>query len=138
MKVEKFIELLKKDMEMEYSSAIQYINCAALMRGSACGEIIGELKRKANQEIEHAMILAEQIHFLGGTLNIKVNAALDEKDNDGLLEQDLISEKDSINRYKLRIQQAEELREISLANHLREILASEQTHTEELMHTLGK
>ena len=138
MKVEKFIELLKKDMEMEYSSAIQYINCAALMRGSACGEIIGELKRKANQEIEHAMILAEQIHFLGGNLNVKVDADLEEQDNDGLLEHDLITEKDSINRYKLRIQQAEDLREISLANHLKEILASEQAHAVELMHTLGK
>ena len=138
MKIEKFVELLKKDLEKEYSSAIQYINCAALMRGSACGEIIGELKRKANQEIEHAMILAEQIHYLGGNLNVKVDADLEEQDNDGLLEQDLNTEKDSINRYKLRIQQAEELKEISLANHLREILASEQTHTDELMHTLGK
>ena len=138
MKIEKFIELLKSNLEMEYSSAIQYINCAAIMRGSACGEIINELKRKANQEIEHAMILAEQIHFLGGSLSVKVGAVLTAEDNDGLLEQDLNSEKDSINRYKMRIQQAEELKEISLANHLRKILASEQTHTAELMHTLGR
>jgi bacterioferritin len=138
MKIEKFVELLKKDLEMEYSSAIQYINCAAIMRGSACGDIINELKRKANQEIEHAMILAEQIHFLGGNLSVKVGAVLTVEDNDGMLEQDLNGEKESINRYKLRIQQAEELKEISLANHLRKILASEQTHTVELMHTLGK
>lgn len=138
MKVEKFIELLKKDLEMEYSSAMQYINCAALMNGSACGEIISELKRKANQEIEHAMILAEQIHFLGGSPSVEVGAVKTAQDNDGMLKQDLDVEKDSISRYKERIRQAEELREISLAQHLREILAAEQVHTAELMQTLGR
>lgn len=138
MQKEKFLELLKKDLEMEYSSAIQYITCAAIMRGSACGEIINELKRKANQEIEHAMILAEQIHFLGGNPCVKVGAVLTAEDNDGMLKQDLDGEEDSIRRYKMRIQQAEELREIVLAHHLRKILAVEQTHTAELMHTLGR
>jgi bacterioferritin len=135
---EKFLELLRKDLEKEYTSAIRYITCAAIMKNSACGAIIDELKRKAGEEIEHAMVLAEQIHFLGGNLSVKVEVVLTAKDNDEMLEQDLDGEEDSIRRYKTRIQQAEELREIALAHHLKKILAVEQTHSAELLQTLGR
>ena len=138
MKNEQFITLLKLDLAKEYSSAIQYITCAAKMTNSACSEVVEELKKKANEEIEHAMILAEQIYVLGGDPAVRVCNVLTAEDNDGMLEQDLDGEKDSVTRYRTRIQQAEALREIALAHQLRKILAVEQTHTEELMHTLGK
>ena len=40
---EKLIELLNKDLELEYSAAIQYINHAAVMTGAAYGDVIKEL-----------------------------------------------------------------------------------------------
>ena len=62
--LEKLIELLNKDLELEYSAAIQYINHAAVMTGAAYGDIIKELKIHANEEVGHAMILADQIDYL--------------------------------------------------------------------------
>jgi bacterioferritin len=52
----KLIDLLNKDLELEYSAAIQYINHAAVMTGAAYGDIIKELKIHANEEIEHKAI----------------------------------------------------------------------------------
>jgi hypothetical protein len=43
-----------------------------------------------------------------------------------------------ISRYKLRVDQAEELKEIALAQQLRLILAVEQEHAMDLMQALGK
>ena len=48
--IEKLIELLNLDLELEYSAAIQYINHAAVMTGAAYGDIIKELKVHANFE----------------------------------------------------------------------------------------
>jgi len=138
MKNEHLIMLLKSDLAKEYSSAIRYITCAAKMTNSACSEVVEELKRKANEEIEHAMILAEEICLLGGNPSVRICEVSTAEDNDGMLEQDLDCEKDAVCRYRTRIQQAESMNHIELAGQLREILADEQSHTAELMATLGK
>jgi bacterioferritin len=58
---EKLVELLNKDLELEYSAAIQYINHSAVMTGAAYGDIIKELKIHANEEISHAIILSDPV-----------------------------------------------------------------------------
>lgn len=134
----KLIELLNKDLELEYSAAIQYINHAAVMTGAAYGDIIKELKIHANEEIQHAMILADQIDYLGGSPSVKVGPIHTSETNDKMLEQDLDGEEDAIRRYKVRVEQAEQLKEFALAQQLRTILATEQEHAMDLMQALGK
>ena len=63
IKMEKLIDLLNMDLELEYAAAIQYINHAAVMTGAAYGDITKELKIHANEEISHAMILSDQINY---------------------------------------------------------------------------
>jgi bacterioferritin len=70
--IENLIDLLNMDLELEYSAAIQYINHAAVMTGAAYGDIIKELKIHVNEEIQHAMILADQIDYLGGSPSVNV------------------------------------------------------------------
>ncbi len=135
---EKLIELLNNDLELEYSAAIQYINHSAVMRGAAYGDIIKELKVHANEEIQHAMTLADQIDFLGGKPSVNVGNILTSESNDEMLEQDLAGEEDAIKRYKARIEQAEELKEFAFAQQLRNILAMEQEHAMDLRQALGK
>jgi len=135
---EKLIELLNKDLELEYSAAIQYINHAAVMRGAAYGDIIKELKIHANEEVMHAMILADQIDYLEGSPSVNVGKILTSKDNDEMLQQDLDGEEDAIRRYKVRVEQAEQLKEFALAQQLRTILATEQEHAMDLKQALGK
>ena len=57
--MDKLTDLLNMDLELEYSAAIQYINHSAVMTGAAYGDIIKELKIHANEEVIHAMILAD-------------------------------------------------------------------------------
>ena len=134
---EKLIELLNHDLELEYSAAIQYINHAAVMTGAAYGDIIKELKIHANEEIQHAMILADQIDFLGGDPTVEVGEIKVSRDNQIMLKQDLEGEEDAITRYKARIDQAESLKEFALGQQLRNILATEQEHAMDLKQALG-
>ena len=136
--IDKLIELLNMDLELEYSAAIQYINHAAVMTGAAYGDIIKELKIHANQEVGHAMILADQIDYLSGSPSVKVGKILVSEDNVEMLEQDLAGEEDAIRRYKMRIEQAEQLKEFALAQQLRNILAVEQEHAMDIRQALGK
>ncbi|MBW8036477.1 MAG: ferritin-like domain-containing protein [Planctomycetes bacterium] len=136
--MEKLIELLNIDLSLEYSAGIQYIQHAAVMTGAQYGDIIKELKIHANEEFGHAMVLADQIDYLGGVPTVDVGQIHISEDNVTMLEQDLAGEKDAIKRYKMRIDQAEELKEIALAQQLRLILAVEQEHAMDLMQALGK
>ena len=136
--MEKLTDLLNMDLELEYSAAIQYINHSAVMTGAAYGDIIKELKIHANEEVLHAMILADQIDYLEGSPSVRVGNILTSKDNDQMLQQDLDGEEDAIRRYKLRVEQAEQLKEFALAQQLRNILATEQEHAMDLKQALGK
>jgi len=135
---EKLIDLLNMDLELEYSAAIQYINHGAVMTGAAYGDIIKELKIHANEEIQHAMILADQIDYLRGSPTVVVGKIRTSEENDEMLQQDLDGEEDAIKRYKMRIEQAEQLKEFALAQQLRNILATEQEHAMDLRQALGK
>ena len=135
--IEKLIDLLNMDLELEYSAAIQYINHAAVMTGAAYGDIIKELKIHANEEVGHAMILADQIDYLGESPSVNVGKIKTSKDNVHMLQQDLDGEEDAIRRYKMRIEQAEQLKEFALAQQLRNILAVEQEHAMDLRQALG-
>jgi bacterioferritin len=133
---EKLIELLNIDLSLEYAAAIQYIQHAAVMTGAQFGDIIKELKIHANEEIQHAITLSDQIDFLDGVPTIDVSEIHTSNDNITMLEQDLTGEEDAINRYKVRVDQAEALKEFALAQHLRTILTMEQEHAMDLKQAL--
>jgi bacterioferritin len=135
---EKLIELLNQDLAKEYAAAIQYIQHAAVMTGAEFGDVIKELKIHTNEEIGHAIILSDQIDFLGGVPTVDVAGIKTSGDNKEMLQQDLDGEEDAISRYKVRIEQAEELKEFALAQQLRNILAVEQEHAMDLKQALGK
>lgn len=131
------IDLLNKDLALEYSAAIQYIQHAAVMKGAEFGDVIKELVIHANEEIGHAIILSKQIDFLGGVPTVDVALVKISKDNRAMLKQDLAGEADAISRYKNRIRQAEDLMEFALGQQLRNILAVEQEHAMDLKQALG-
>jgi len=135
---QKLIELLNKDLGLEYTAMVQYVQHSGVMTGAAYGDIIKELKIHANEELQHALMPADQIDFLDGIPTVEMPPAKVSADNQKMLEQDLEGEEDAISRYKARISQAEELQELALAQKLREILAVEQEHAMDLKQALGK
>lgn len=134
----KLVELLNHDLELEYSAAIQYTNHSAVMSGAAYGDIIKELKIHANEEVQHAIVLADQIDYLKGKPSVAVGPVKTSNENVQMLRQDLDGENDAIKRYKIRIEQAEALKEYALAQQLRNILAVEQEHAMDLIRALGE
>jgi bacterioferritin len=109
------IELLNKDSGLEYTAIIQYVQHSCVLTGTEYGDIIKEIKIHANEELQHALILAEQIDYLGGFPTANTPPAPTSKDNREMLTQDLEGEEDAIARYKQRIMQAEALMELALA-----------------------
>ena len=132
------IEMLNKDLSLEYAATVQYVQHSGVLTGAEYGDIIKEIKIHANEELQHALILAEQIDYLDGFPTVNVPPAATSKDNREMLQQDLAGEEDAIARYKQRIVQAEELVELALAQKLREILSVEQEHAMDLRNALGK
>lgn len=137
MTKEQLLDLLNKDLEKEYAAAIQYIQHVAMIKGAAYGSIKKELAVHANEEIQHAFTLADQIAFLGGVPSVKVDTIYTSDDTIEMLKQDLAGEEDAVKRYSIRVDQAEELKLLALGQKLREILIMEQEHVMDLQEALG-
>ncbi len=138
IELKQLIELLNRDLALEYTAMVQYAQHSGVLTGAEYGDIIKEIKIHASEELQHALILAEQIDYLGGIPTVEVPSAKVSQDNKKMLQQDLEGEEDAIARYKQRIVQTEELRELALAQQLRQILAVEQEHAMDLRNVLGK
>ncbi len=134
---EKLIEELNKDLEWEYAAAVQYVQHAAVLTGAQYEGIKKELVIHSQEEMQHAVMLSEQIDFLGGVPTIDVEQRDLAEDAKTMLEQDLDGEDRAINRYKERIGQAEALKEYGLRRVLEDILIQEEEHKRDLMDALG-
>ena len=86
----------------------------------------------------HAISLAEQIDYLGGTPTVKVGEIKVSTNSKTMLEQDLEGELDAVARYRARIAQAEMLREYGLRRALEDILIMEEEHVRDLQNALNK
>jgi bacterioferritin len=135
---EELIKLLNLDLSKEYTAIVQYTQHTGVITGAAYGDVKKELTVHANEELQHALTLADQIDYLGGIPTVDVVPAKISQDNIEMLEQDLEGENDAIARYIQRIEQAEELKLLALAQKLREILIVEQEHAMDLEQALGK
>ena len=134
---EKLIEELNKDLEWEYAAAVQYVQHAAVLTGAQYEGIKKELVIHSQEEMQHAVMLAEQIDFLGGVPTIDVEQRDIAADARTMLQQDLAGEDNAIVRYKERIRQAEELQEYGLRRVLEDILIQEEEHKRDLRDALG-
>ena len=124
-------ELLKnlnEDLAWEYAALIQYVQHASVVTGAEYESIIAELLVHANEEMQHAISLSDQIDWLGGVPAVDVQKIKTSADTKEMLEQDLEGELDAVRRYKERIAQAESLQEYGLRRVLEDILIMEEEH----------
>lgn len=135
---EQLIDLLNKDLALEYTAAVQYTQHQSVLRGAMYQSMQKELIIHAQEELQHATTIAAQIAYMGGVPTVDVPQARISNDNITMLQQDLDGENDAIARYIARVGQAEELHMYHLAQQLRNILAVEQEHAMDLEQALGK
>ena len=133
MKKTELLKELNKDLEWEYAAAIQYVQHAAVMSGPEYDSIIKELLLHAQEEMQHAVSLSDQIDFLGGTPTVDVERRKVSDQSLSMLKQDLAGEENAISRYRKRIGQAEALKEYGLRRALEDILIQEEEHKRDLL-----
>ena len=132
----KLIEELNKDLEWEYAAAVQYVQHAAAISGPQYDSIQKELIIHSQEEMQHAVMLSEQIDFLGGVPTIDVEKREISSSAREMLKQDLRGEDNAITRYKERIAQAEALQEYGLRRILEDILIQEEEHKRDIVNAL--
>lgn len=134
----KLLAELNKDLEWEYAAAVQYVQHAAVINGAQFDSIQKELLIHAQEEMQHAVMLSEQIDFLGGVPTVDVERREISANSLEMLKQDLWGEDNAIERYKERIGQAEALKEYGLRRVLEDILIQEEEHKRDISNALLK
>jgi bacterioferritin len=134
---QKLIDLLNEDLAREYQAVIAYVVYSQILKGAAYMNIAGELENHAAQELEHALIVAKQIDYLGGTPTVQPKSVKLSEDPKELLRFDLDNEIETIRNYRERVKQCETLGEFAIAEHLRRLLVQEQDHAIDLSTALG-
>ena len=135
---ERLIALLNEDLAREYQAIIAYIVYSQAIKGAEFMTIAKELEVHATEELQHALIIAKQIDYLGGTLVVVPKPVKTSPQPEAMLRFDLESETETIRHYRDRVRQCEALGEFAMAEHIREILKVEQEHQIELATALGE
>lgn len=134
---EHLVDLLNEDLSREYQAIIAYVVYSQAIKGAQYMTIAKELEKHAREELEHALIIAKQIDYLGGMPTVTPFEVQQSDDAEEMLRFDLENENETIRNYRERVQQCEALGEYAMAEHIREILKNEQEHQIELATALG-
>jgi len=135
--VKALINDLNEDLAREYQAIIAYTVYSNVLKGAQWMNIAGELKLHAAQELQHALIIADQIDYLGGMPTaVPKPVKLSDKPEE-MIRFDLDNETETILNYRQRVRQAEALGHYALAEQLRTIISQEQEHQHDLATALG-
>jgi bacterioferritin len=128
---------LNEDLAREYQAIIAYTVYSNVLRGAQWMKIADELKLHAAEELQHAMIIADQIDYLGGTPTATPKPVKLSDKAEEMIRFDLDNETETIRNYRQRVRQAETLGHYALAEQLRTIISQEQEHQHDLATALG-
>ncbi len=134
---ERLVDLLNEDLAREYQAVIAYVVYSQTLKGAEYMNIAQELELHAKQELDHALIIAKQIDYLGGTPTVQPEPVKLSEDAKEMLRFDLDNENKTVRNYRERVRQCEALGEFAMAEHIREILMAEQEHQIDLATALG-
>jgi bacterioferritin len=134
--LKELIQGLQEDLSREYQAIIAYTVYSNVLKGAKWMSIAAELKLHAAQELQHALIIADQLDYLGEIPNATPKEVrLSEKPED-MLRFDLDNETETIKQYRKRVRQ-ERLGHYALAEQIRTIIMQEQEHQHDLATALG-
>ena len=135
--LQELIQGLQEDLSREYQAIIAYTVYSNVLKGAQWMSIAAELKVHAQEELQHAMIISDQIDYLGAIPNATPKEVkLSEKAED-MIRFDLDNETETIKAYRKRVKQAEAVGHYALAEQIRKILSQEQEHQHDLATALG-
>ena len=132
------IDLLNEDLSREYQAIIAYVVYSQVLKGPQYMNIAKELEVHAGEELQHALLLANQIDYLGGMPTVTPQPVKTSDKATDMLQFDLDNENETIRNYRERVRQCEALGEYAISEHIRKILIDEQDHQIALATALGK
>lgn len=134
---QQLIEALNGDLAREYQAVIAYVVYSQVLKGAAYMAIAKELELHASEELQHALIIAKQVDYLGGDPVVEPTPVAPAGNAEQMLRADLDNERATIRHYRERVRQCEALSEYAMAEDIREILRQEQEHLIDLATALG-
>src|ERR1700683_1227405 len=96
---EKLVALLNEDLAREYQAIIAYVNYSQVLKGAAYMNIAAELEVHAGEELQHAIILANQIDYMGGMPVVVPKPVKTSEKAEEMLRFDLENENETIRTY---------------------------------------
>jgi bacterioferritin len=135
--IAELIDALNEDLAREYQAIIAYTVYSNVLTGAQWMNIADELKLHAAEELQHALIIADQIDYLGGTPTATPKPVKLSKKPEEMIRFDLDNETETIKNYRQRVKQSEAVGHYALAEKLRKIIAQEQEHQHDLATALG-
>jgi len=134
---EDLIKALNEDLSREYQAIISYVVYSQVLKGAQYMNIAAELEVHAAQELAHALVISNQIDYLGGMPVVVAKPVKTSEKPEDMLRFDLDNENETIRNYRERVSQCEALGEYALSEQIREILVDEQDHQIALATALG-
>ena len=134
---DELIDLLNQDLSREYQAIIAYVVYSQVLKGAEYMNIAGELEKHAAEELSHALIISQQIDYLGGMPTVEPKKVKTSEKAKEMLQFDLDNETKTIRNYRERIRQCEALGEYAMSEQIRQILIDEQDHQIALATALG-
>jgi bacterioferritin len=131
------INELNIDLTKEYQAMLQYIQHAACLTGPAMLNVAEELRKHADDEHDHAVLISDHINYLGGIPVAVSDITLTSHDSTQMLTYDIQSEQTAIKRYTERVTQSMGLGEFGTMELIQSILEDEQGHENDLMVVLN-
>ncbi len=132
------VNLLNQDLAREYQAIISYVVYSQVLKGAEYMNIAGELEKHAQEELQHAIVIAKQIDYLGGMPTVTPREVKASEKAKEMLRIDLTQENETVRAYRDRVRQCESLGEFAMAEHIRDILVQEQEHQIDLSTALGE
>jgi len=132
------IDLLNQDLSLEYQSIVGYVVYSHALKGAGFMPVAGELENYVARELNHALIIGDQVDYLAGAPEDHARALSTSKKAIEMLRWNFESGKTIIRNYSERIRQCEELQEYAMGEQIRGILIDKQIHQVALAAALGK
>jgi bacterioferritin len=126
------IKALNEALEGELGEMVRYIHHSFHVYGHGRNPIVGLLRARAKESMDHAILLGEKIIALGGNPTAKVSEVLEPKKEtvEEILKDTLAAEKESLETYKKYLPLVQD--DVALDFLLRKQIADEQEHVDEL------
>ena len=133
----KLIDLLNEDLSRQYLAIKIYATYSQMIKGADQRVIAKVLGRKVREELQHALMMANQIHSLGGMPEIKPPVVGTSDNLKEMLRLMLESVNETICHYRERVRQCEALGKYAMAEQIGEILLDELQHQIDLTTALA-